>query len=100
METVKTSAKFKEEELDKGVARSYKELLLWSSLESVLCHWEGPCAQGTGGSVFSLAKPSQPSFADSFTEPPEYAAALTRPFFMYQLPNENLVSELPFYILN
>lgn len=61
--------------------------------ENVLCRWEVPDA------LCSLCpSPASFQFHGSSMGPSEYAIALTKPFFICQLPNGNLVSELLFYI--
>lgn len=60
---------------------------------NVLYLWEVPDA------LCSLCPSSVGlQFHDSSMGPSEYAIALTKPFFICQLPNGNLMSELLFYI--
>lgn len=96
METVKSSAKFKEEGLDKGVPGPTKSSYCGTLWKMCSATERDPVHPEPGALCPLCPSPSSLEFVGAFVEPSEYATALTKPFFKCQLPNENLVSELPF----
>lgn len=69
-----------------------------SSLEMCSAAERDPVREMPDALCSLCPSPAGLPFPGSSMGPSEYASALTKPFFMCQLPNGNLVSELLFYI--